>query len=332
MTAQTVARALEKRDTGLDKLMWSKARHLESILPEHVDVKAFLGTAWAALLANDKLMANAIAKPDTLLIALFRCAAKGHQPGTEEYYLTPRDGGVLGIEGYRGIVERMYRSGAVAKVVVREVCVKDYFRFVEGEDDKPVHDFAARRGGSTGGDFFGQDGNPVRGDMVGVYAVAKLLSGDWSRPVLLSRSDVFAARAAGGWKPDDKYSPWNRLDAGPDHPEFQGRSMWLKTAARRLEPWVPTSAEYRREQLRASASAAVASGNGMPVLAAPEPPEIHDAEVIEQGAVAELPNGNGAHAEPDGMRAAPDDDALPIEDPPDWPEPVKPGTGTPKGK
>jgi hypothetical protein len=659
MTAQTVARALEKRDTGLDKLMWSKARHLESILPEHVDVKAFLGTAWAALLASDKLMQNAIAKPDTLLIALFRCAAKGHQPGTEEYYLTPRDGGVLGIEGYRGIVERMYRSGAVAKVVVREVCVKDYFRFVEGEDDKPVHDFAARRGGSTGGDFFGQDGNPVRGDMVGVYAVAKLLSGDWSRPVLLSRNDVFAARAAGGWKPDDKYSPWNRLDAGPDHPEFQGRSMWLKglaldtpiatpagwttmgalqpgdtvfdrdgqpsrvtavsevkhlpcyrveftsgppiicdnehlwvariakqaervhpvsdlcaakaagkrvivpvarpvdlpaaslpvdpwllgfwlgdgnrtkpsvtcgrsevaeveaairsagyqtcarqdprsqavdisisgglakqlaelgllgdkhvpaiylrgsaeqrlallrglmdadgtiwqrrgtsgrvrffntsgrlaravaelarslgeqvleveydgrgygktvhvyqvswtpsvmpfataakaprtrlrvvpsynhrvktitpvdsvptcciavdspsrtflagsamipthnTAARRLEPWVPTSAEYRREQLRASASAAVASGNGMPVLAAADAPEIHDAEVIEQGAVAELPNGNGAHAEPDGTRAAPDDDALPIEDPPDWPEPVKPGTGTPKGK
>ena len=113
MTAQTVARAMEKRDTGLDKLMWKNARHLESILPEHVDVKAFLGTAWAALLANDRLMANAVAKPDTLLIALFRCAAKGHQPGTEEYYLTPRDGGVLGIEGYRGIIERMYRSGAV---------------------------------------------------------------------------------------------------------------------------------------------------------------------------------------------------------------------------
>ena len=104
--------------------------------------------------------------------------------------------------------------------------------------------------------------------MVGVYAVARFMTGDWSRPVLLSRNDVFAARAAGGWKPDDKYSPWNRLDAGPDHPEFQGRSMWLKTAARRLEPWVPTSAEYRREQLRASASAAAASGQGMPVLAA----------------------------------------------------------------
>ncbi len=331
MTAQTIARALEKRDNGLDKLMWAKARHLESILPEHVDVKAFLGTAWAALLANDRLMQNAVNKPDSLLIALFRCAAKGHQPGTEEYYLTPRDGGVLGIEGYRGIIERMYRSGAVAKVVVREVCVKDYFRYVEGEDERPVHRFAARPG-TTGADFFGEDGNPNRGAMVGVYGVAKLTTGDWSRPVLLSRNDVFAARNAGGWKPDDKYSPWNRFDAGEDHPEFQGRSMWLKSAARRLEPWVPTSAEYRREQLRAVASVAEATGNGMPPLAVVSDTEIHDAELVEQGGVAELPNGNGAQA--GRGHAAPDDDsgALPIEDPPDWGETVQPGTGTPKGK
>ena len=326
MTAQTVARALEKRDNGLDKLMWSKARHLESILPEHVDVKAFLGTAWAALLADDYLMQCAVAKPDTLLIALFRCAAKGHQPGTEEYYLTPRNGGILGIEGYRGIIERMYRSGAVAKVLVREVCAKDYFRYVEGDDERPVHDFTASRGGTTGADFFGQDGDPDRGGMVGVYGVAKFLTGDWSRPVLLNRNDVYAARAAGGWKPDDKYTPWNRLDAGPDHPEFQGRSMWYKTAAKRLEPWVPTSAEYRREQLRASASAAAASGRGIPVLAEADG-EIHEAEVVEPPAIA----GTAANGDGVAVTNATADSQPPAEDVP-WPEAVKPGTGAPKGK
>jgi hypothetical protein len=36
-------------------------------------------------------------------------------------------------------------------------------------------------------------------------------------------------------------------------------------------------------------------------------------------------------AEPDSD-TAPVEDALPLEDPPDWPEAVKPGTGTPKGK
>ena len=35
------------------------------------------------------------------------------------------------------------------------------------------------------------------------------------------------------------------------------RAMWLKTAAHRLEPWVPTSAEYRREVARATAAAGV---------------------------------------------------------------------------
>ena len=164
MTAQTVARAMEKRDTGLDKLMWKNARHLESILPEHVDVKAFLGTAWAALLANDTLMQNAVDKPDTLLIALFRCAAKGHQPGTEEYYLTPRDGGVLGIEGYRGIIERMYRSGAVAKVVVREVCAKDYFRLRRGRgrEARPRLRGPARRHGRRGFLRRGREPGPRR--------------------------------------------------------------------------------------------------------------------------------------------------------------------------
>jgi recombination protein RecT len=310
MTTQTIARAMEKRDGGgLDKLMWAKASHLESILPDHLDVKTFLGTAWAALLANDKLMQFAAAKPETLLIALYRCAAKGHQPGTEEFYLTPRDGGVLGIEGYRGVIERMFRSGAVAKVVVREVCAKDYFRFTEGEDEKPVHHFAARPG-TTGADFFGDDGDPNRGDMVGVYGVAQFTTGNWSRPVLLSRNDVFAARASGGWKRDDKYSPWNRMDGGDNHPELQGRSMWWKTAAKRLEPWVPTSAEYRREQLRAAAQATMAPAQPA-ALAAEADRGVHEAVIVADS--HELTT----------------DGALPIENPPDWPEVRKPGSGLP---
>jgi recombination protein RecT len=196
---------------------------------------------------------------------------------------------VLGIEGYRGVIERMYRSGAVAKVVVREVCARDKFRYVEGADDKPVHAFGGQ--GETGADFFGPAGSRDRGAMVGVYAYAELTNGAVSRVVILNRADWEAARDAGGYKPDDPYSPWNRLDAGKDHPEFRGRSMVWKTAAKRLEPWVPTSAEYRREMLRASAAAADAAGprlagpvtvaaqeNGQPPA---EPyPDVQDAEIV----------------------------------------------------
>ena len=300
MTATTtVAGALEKREASPVGIMWQSKTHFRAVLPASVDVEAFLGTAAGALYASrDRdpnkltLMRCAESDPDSLVTAMMRCAALGHMPGTDEFYLTPRvvkgRPTVLGIEGYRGIVERMYRSGAVAKVVVREVCELDRFEYIEGINDKPVHAIGGE--GTTGADFFGANGSRDRGAMVGVYAYAILTTGAVSQVVILTRDDVEAARDSGGYKATDEYSPWNRLDAGKGHPEFTGRSMWWKTAARRLEPWVPTSAEYRREQLRASASAAATADNQAvfhridPALGSNGRPQedIHDAELIEQ--------------------------------------------------
>ena len=287
MTAQTVSNAVAQRQTGPVTIMWARGEHFKAVLPAHIDVKAFLGTAAGALYASDDLMQVAARYPDSLITALMRCAALGHQPGTDEFYLIPRKGGknpgVQGIEGYRGIIERMYRSGAVSSVVVREVCANDSFDYVEGVHDKPEHHV----------DWFGTGRG--RGEMIGVYAYATLTTGAVSRVVILSRADVMAARESSDAK-DTSFSPWNRLDGGKDHPEFTGRSMWWKTAARRLEPWVPTSAEYRREQLRAAAAAhgAVDPQDGsapVPVTArqsadlaeAGISTDIHDAEIVDEG-------------------------------------------------
>jgi recombination protein RecT len=292
MTAQTVTGAVARREAGPVNVMWDRSTHFKAILPAHIEVRSFLGTAAAALYGSDMLMKAAEQSPDSLITALMRCAALGHQPGTDEYYLTPRTVKgrltILGIEGYRGIVERMYRSGAVKSVIVREVCAFDGFRYVEGEMDKPVHSFGGTGTAGTGADFFGATGSRDRGPMVGAYAYAIMTTGAVSRVCILTRDDVLAARDTGGYKADDQYSPWNRMDGGKDHPEFTGRSMWWKTAARRLEPWVPTSAEYRREQLRAAAAASdLASaggrengGNNIPAPATPAAQEIHDAELV----------------------------------------------------
>lgn len=252
----SVSNAVAKVEAGPISIIWGRRKHFDAVLPEHVDVEAFLGTAAGALYADDKLMEAATVSPDSLVVALMRCAALGHQPGTEEFYLTPRKKKgrpqILGIEGYRGVVERMYRSGAVSSVVVREVCALDPFEYIEGEYEKPIHRIGGD--GGTGAAFFGENGRRDRGAMVGVYAYATLVTGAVSRVVILTRDDVMAAKAAGEGS-DGQYSPWNRYDAGQDHPEFQGRSMWWKTAAKRLEPWVPTSSQYRLEMLRASAAA-----------------------------------------------------------------------------
>lgn len=258
MTNQTVSKAVEQRD-GIEKVVKAHKGRLDSVLPEHIDVDQFAGLATGALFRDSALLEAANNNPGAFMNDLMRCASLGHQPGTEEFYLLTRKNKkngnrpeIQGLEGYRGIVERMYRSGAVASVVVREVCANDHFDFVEGRDEVPHHSIGGE--GSTGADFFGKDGSRDRGPMVGVYAYAKLTTGAFSRVVLLTKDDVMAAKADSEGA-DSQYSPWNRLDAGKNRPEFKGRSMWWKTAARRLEPWVPTSAEYRREQLRAAMEA-----------------------------------------------------------------------------
>jgi len=292
--------------------MWARADDFAAVLPDHIDVKSFLGTTAGALYASRDLMDAAQADPQSLVNAMMRCATLGHLPGTEEYYLTPRKKKgqpyVLGIEGYRGVVERMYRSGAVARVVVREVCADDRFRFIEGVDDQPRH--SSGGDGDTGADFFGKGGSRARGEMVGVYAYAKLTTGATSQVVLLGRDDVLAARDAGGWNPDDSYNPWNRYDAGKNRPELQGRSMWWKTAAKRLEPWVPTSAEYRRELVRASA-AAITAGNGHPApLSRPAPAPVTPAAPREITGPAGQPRASSGQLTLIGRRLA----ALSVED------------------
>ncbi|WP_030777812.1 recombinase RecT, partial [Streptomyces sp. NRRL F-2664] len=131
---------------------------------------------------------------------------------------------IQGIVGYQGIIELIYRAGAVSSVIVETVHEHDTFSYVPGRDERPVHEI----------DWFGTD----RGPLVGVYAYAVMKDGATSKVVVLNRSQVMEAKAksdgANGKYP--QYSPWNTNE----------EAMWLKTAARRLAKWVPTSAEYMR--------------------------------------------------------------------------------------
>lgn len=261
MTA-TVGNAVAQRDNGPVAIVKANRAKLAPVLPGHIDADQFIGLATGALFRDPKLMEAAGNNPAALMNALMRCAALGHQPGTEEFYLVPRKNKgrpeIQGIEGYRGIIERMYRSGAVASVIVREVCAGDEFEFVEGEQDRPRHKVNW---------FAGKEG---RGDMIGVYAYAVLTTGAVSRVVILSRDDVMEAKAKSDGANSD-YSPWKTNE----------RAMWWKTAARRLEPWVPTSAEYRREQLRAAVEADNARRPAPPTVDQATG-EIVDAEVVTE--------------------------------------------------
>lgn len=229
---ENVTQAIAVRDNGPAAQIEQYRDEYAALMPSHVNPDQWVRMAVGAIRGDVKLVQAAQNDIGAFLRELRTAARLGLEPGTEQFYLTPRKtkGRVVikGIVGYQGIVELIYRAGAVSSVIVEVVRTHDTFRYVIGRDGKPVHEI----------DWFGDD----RGDMVGVYAYAVMKDGATSKVVVLNRRQVMEAKAKSDSR-NSEYSPWNTNE----------ESMWLKTAVRRLAKWVPTSAEYMREQLRAQA-------------------------------------------------------------------------------
>lgn len=216
--------------------IWEKRKQFANLLPADVDADAFAGLAAAAMWRDPNLAIAAMRQPDSLLVALRDAARLGHEPGTEAYYLTVRSGGVFGIEGYQGVIDRMYRAGGVvavhADVITKEEDAAG--AFIRGDPRPPVHRRQLSRDTSVA-------------NLAGVYAYAILDGGVCSRVVVMGRDEVMRHRAMSGRRGSDDKGVWD----GPF-----GMSMWLKTPVDELRKWVPTSAAYRKDRARADAELA----------------------------------------------------------------------------
>lgn len=259
MTSTEVA----TRDNTPAGLLQTYKGDFAQVLPAHLKPDVFVRLATGALRRDPKLVEGATNNPAAFLGACLDAARLGHEPGTDAYYLVPRKRKgrleVQGIEGYQGIIERIYRAGGVASVVVETVHQGDRFEWRPGSMEKPLHEV----------DWFGED----RGPLVGVYAYCQMVSGATSKVVVLNRQQVMALKAKSDGANSD-YSPWKTNE----------ESMWLKSAARQLRKWVPTSAEFREEVARAQAAVVdVTAAHDLPAL----PPhdedtgEVHDAEIVD---------------------------------------------------
>lgn len=248
---QTVSNAVEQRKAGEGPgaLIAQYSNDFATVLPSHVNAATWVRLAQGALKKGKRidqrqdpnfgkfeLEVAAKNNPGAFLAALLDAARLGLEPGTEAYYLTPRKVRgqleILGIVGYQGYIELMYRSGAVTSVICDVVRQHDTYRFRRHIETVPVHEFQP----------FARDAE--RGSLVGTYAYARMASGDISQVVQLNLDDIAKIKAvnpaSGG-----QYSPWTNWEA----------EMWMKSSARRLRKWVPTSTEYRRELARAAAEA-----------------------------------------------------------------------------
>lgn len=291
MTENTISNAVAVRDNGPGAMVERYRDDLAVVMPSHVKPDTFVRLAVSVLRRDEKLARAAANNPAALMGALLEAARLGLEPGTEQYYLTPRYNGktkreeIAGIRGYQGEIELIYRAGAVSSVIVEVVRERDIFQYMPGRDERPRHEI----------DWDAED----RGALRLVYAYAVMKDGATSKVVVLNRSAVMKAKAMSKGS-DTQYSPWQQ------HEE----AMWMKTAAHRLTKWVPTSAEYMREQLRAHAEVAAevrAPLPPMPQPVAPAPQPV--SEPVDEDVVMDAEFVDGPH------------------EPAEWPAAAQPGSG-----
>lgn len=220
-------------------LLNSYRGELASVMPSHGNAEAFMGLAIAYVRRDLSVLNAASRNPGSLVLALRECAALGHLPMRGTFSLVPFNnrnapGGieVVGIEEYRGVIERMYRAGGVESVHVELVRANDTNRDQTGQPDwqpwmaLPDHRIDPYADEET------------RGEIRAVYAYARLRGGGVSQVVWMNAGEI---------RKHEKDTPFWR---GPWRPD-----MVRKTALHKLERYVPTSVEYRA-QMGASAAAA----------------------------------------------------------------------------
>lgn len=305
---QTISQAVAQRDNSPAALIKQYSTDFATVLPSHIKPETWVRLSQGALrkgkrINNERdpnhgrfeLEVAAANNPGAFLAALLDAARQGLQPGSEEYYLTPRRVNkqleILGITGYQGYVELMFRAGAVASVQVEVVRENDFYRYNRGEDEIPVHRFKP----------FARD--EERGKLIGTYAYARMLNGSVSRVIELNRDDIARIRAANPASGGD-YSPWTKWEA----------AMWMKSSARQLRKWVPTSAEYRRELARTAAEAQrIATAPHMPAGTDTPQGDAIEGEIIDDAPADEA---DSPHADTAGGFAEEE-----------WPETAQPAGG-----
>lgn len=147
---------------------------------------------------SDYAMKLALANRQSVVNAVTNIAAIGISlnPAKKQAYLVPRDGRICLDISYIGMVELAVASGSVRWVKAELVRENDRFT-LQGFDKPPVHDFNP----------FAKD----RGDVVGVYCVAKTADGDYLTDTM-SIDEVNAIRdrssAWKAWISKQKSCPW----------------------------------------------------------------------------------------------------------------------------
>lgn len=187
--------------------------------------------AMQVMQGNDYLIKCAVQNPQSVIDAVTNIAAIGISlnPAKKHAYLVPRKGKICLDISYMGLMDLAIQSGSIRWAQAVLVHAADRFTII-GVDKPPVHER----------DPFAKD----RGDIIGVYVVAKTADGDYLTETMtrveidgiMSRSESVKADKTTPWKTDygemakktvvkraQKYWPkTERLEAAVHHMDTDG--------------------------------------------------------------------------------------------------------------
>lgn len=248
--------------------------------------------------------------PVSILGAMMTCAQLQLEPNTPSglAYLIPRWNGKLhSMEcqfqcGYRGLLELMYRSGAIASinadVVYRQEIEAGLFAYTSGIRPSIEHRIDLLDGSA-------RTGNPQ--DIVAAYACAVLKSGE---PVIrvVPRRDIDKAMNMSGSKSGPS-AVWKSHYA----------EMAIKTAIHRLAKWLPTTrvddainaeAQYAEQEAPAETPQSSLSIEAMNAMMAAGTGVAVETPAVEQ---APAPQPEPIQAQPEPKMPEPEAPAQPVD-------------------
>lgn len=199
------------------EMMRSGVEEFKKVLPAHIVPERFIRIAESAINRDETLRNMARANPGSLMVAMLECARLGHYVG-DRFYLVPKGGktGIVGWESWKGMAERIMRTGRFQKVVVETVNEGEKFEFDPNRDERPNHeiDWATHESGKT----------------VLSYAYAVDNEGRASKVAVITPTQVVKAKAL------SRGDVWSKWDA----------QMWRKSAIRQLVNYVDVSVDDLR--------------------------------------------------------------------------------------
>lgn len=170
---------------------------------------------------NSKAVAAAQNAPNSLMHAMSNVASVGLSlnPATAYAYLVPRDNAICLDISYRGLIKIATDTGSIKWCQAEVVYSTDTFEY-RGPTEKPVH-----------------NSNPFskeRGDMVGVYCVAKTVDGDFLVETM-SADEVEDIKKKSP-SATSGYSPWVNFPT----------EMWKKCVIKRGSKTWPKTEQHER--------------------------------------------------------------------------------------